>query len=215
MNRRHFWGGVAAGAFASAGVALIEPHSVPQEKKRFAEIPAAERRRNRFLNTILRTQEGEEVRLYDDLIKDRTVLINFMYTNCIGEATCPLMTANLVRVQKALGPRVGRTIFMYSITLDPEHDTPGVLKQYARAFGVQRGWLFLTGNRDTIEAVRRNLGFAYSDPVIDQDRTQHIGMVKYGIERLERWAGCAALSKPETIVRNVFRMEPKRGRAYG
>ncbi len=120
---------------------------------------SAERRRNRFLNVALTTHEGREVRFYDDLVKGKTVLLNMCYTVCTAEAICPLGTANLVAVQEILGPRVGRDVFMYSITLDPENDTPQVLDSYARAFGVGPGWEFLTGTKEDIERLRRNLGY--------------------------------------------------------
>src|SRR2546426_8676669 len=77
----------------------------------FADMPAAERRRRRFLNVALTTHEGKTVRFYDDLVKDKTVLLNFFYTNCVNEAICPLSTANLVRVQKLLASRMGRDVF--------------------------------------------------------------------------------------------------------
>ena len=71
-----------------------------------------------FPNFELTTHEGKKVRFYDDLIKDKIVIINFMYANCEGK--CPPITRNLKRVQNLLGKRVGRDIFMYSITLKPE-----------------------------------------------------------------------------------------------
>src|SRR5215813_14078367 len=75
-----------------------------------------------FTNAVLRTHEGKEVRFYDDLIKGKHVVINFMYANC--ESACPAITANLVKVQEALKDRIGKDIFMYSITLKPEEDDP-------------------------------------------------------------------------------------------
>src|SRR5262245_54554797 len=59
-----------------------------------------------FPNVVLRTHEDREVRFYDDLLKNKIVVINFMYATC--ERICPLVTANLVQVQKLLGDRVGR-----------------------------------------------------------------------------------------------------------
>ena len=99
------------------------------------------------------TQEGETVLFYDDLIKDKRVLINFMYETC--EKACPLATAKMAQLQRALGPRIGRDIFMYSITLEPEHDTPEVLKAYSKRYGAGPGWLFLTGDRDEIYRLAR------------------------------------------------------------
>ena len=213
MDRRHLLGGLVAGALGSAGLALLPPPSASQTKQDFTELSAVDRRRQRFPNVALTTHEGRAVRFYDDLLMDKTVLINFMYTNCDGK--CPITTATLAGVQRILGPRMGRDIFMYSISLDPEHDTPRVLRRYARQFGAKPGWLFLTGTPDAVEVLRRSLGFVDPDPAIDKDRAQHIGMVKYGIEPLERWAGCPVFVKPETIARALLRIEPKRDQAIG
>ena len=72
-------------------------------------------------NVDLVAHTGQRVRFYDDLVKDKKVIINFMYAKC--EGICVPVTANLVRVQKLLGDRVGRDIFMYSITLKPAQDS--------------------------------------------------------------------------------------------
>ena len=96
-----------------------------------------------FPNVPLTTQEGRSVRLYDDLLKDKIVAIDLIYTTC--QYQCPLETARLVQVQRLLGDRVGKDIFFYSITIDPEHDTPAVLKAYAEKFHAGPGWLRSTG----------------------------------------------------------------------
>src|SRR4051794_22681385 len=72
-----------------------------------------------FPNLPLTTQDGASVRFYDDLIKGKTVAIDLIYTTC--KYACPLETARLVQVQRLLGGRVGRDIFFYSITIDPDH----------------------------------------------------------------------------------------------
>jgi protein SCO1/2 len=208
MDRRHFLGGVAVAALGAAGLVTIKPPAGLRGEMGADAVSAAERRRSRFLNTALRTHEGKEVRFYDDLIKGKTVLLNFFYTICTAEAICPLGTANLVEVQEILGSRVGRDIFLYSITLDPKNDTPGVLKSYANAFGVKPGWEFLTGEKEDIERLRRNLGYVNLDPVKDKDPSQHSGMLRYGIEPLERWAACPILSRPKWIARYLAWMEP-------
>jgi protein SCO1/2 len=92
---------------------------------------------------------------------------------------------------------------MYSISLDPEHDTPEVLSQYVKNYSVQPGWTFLTGSTTDITALRRRLGLRDLDPVIDADKSQHIGVVLYGDERFDRWAACPALSEPREIVKYV------------
>ena len=179
------------------------------------DTPAREMIRARYFpNLTLVTHEGKRVRFYDDLIKNKIVVINFMYADC--EGICPGVTMNLVKVQQALGERVGRDIFMYSITLKPEHDTPVVLAEYARAHGAKPGWLFCTGAPQDIEGLRRKLGFVDPDPQIDQDKSQHIGNIRYGNEALQWWAACPGLANPEWITESILWVDwPKNRRARG
>src|ERR1051325_3371523 len=100
-------------------------------------------RRRYFPDLRLTTHEGKSVRLYEDLVRDKIVLINFMYAHCQG--VCIPVTANLVRVQKLLGGRVGKDIFFCSFSLKPAEDTPDVLAAYAERHRVGPGWTFLTG----------------------------------------------------------------------
>jgi protein SCO1/2 len=148
------------------------------------------------------TQHGRHVKFYDDLIKGRNVLINFMYTECLG--TCPRSTSNLVKVQAALGSRVGRDIFMLSITLTPARDTPAVLEAYAGEHGCKDGWYFLTGSMNDVDRVRRNLG-VYDNP----DIRQHIGVLTYGNEPAARWGATSTLASADHIVWSVkSRIDP-------
>src|SRR5919202_1078553 len=87
---------------------------------------------NYFPNVPLVTQDGNVVRFYDDLLKGKSVVINVIYTRCRDR--CPLETAKLAQVQRLLGDRMGRDIFFYSITIDPDHDTPAVVSEYAEKY---------------------------------------------------------------------------------
>lgn len=159
----------------------------------------------------LLTHTGQTVRFYADLIKDKKVVINFIYATCNG--ICVPVTSRLVEVQRMLDGRVGRDIFFYSISLKPVEDTPEVLRRYAEAHHVGPGWLFLTGKPDNIEALRRGLGFVDLDPVKDADTTNHVGMVRYGIEAEMRWGSCPGLSQPEHILRSIlWDLEPPHAR---
>jgi protein SCO1 len=172
---------------------------------------AAGPRAGYFPNVTLRTHENKRVLFYDDLIAGKFVLVNFMYAGC-GEI-CPGMTANLVEVQRRLGERVGRDIFMYSITLQPELDTPAILKDYAETFQVASGWLFLRA-QDSADTtlLRRRLGFRDPDPILDARLDTHVGLLRFGNEKINRWAGCPALSDPDEIAREILWMdEPARG----
>ena len=154
-----------------------------------------------FPNVTLTTHDGKKVKFYDDLLKDKIVIINFMYIRCQG--TCPGTTANLVKVQKLLGDRVGKDIFMYSITLKPEEDTAKDLDAYAKAYKVGPGWKFLTGDPKDIELLRQKLGFIDRDPVRDANKSNHIGMLRWGNEPHTLWAGCPALLAPAKIVKEI------------
>jgi protein SCO1/2 len=155
-------------------------------------------------NVVLTTHEGQTVRFYDELVRGKIVLINFMFTNC--RRFCPRTTPNLVKVQAALGERVGRDIFLYSITLDPSTDTPEALKRYAQVVGAGPGWTFLTGEEEGIRKLRRKLGVYNQDPIIDADKTRHSGLVVYGNDAIGRWALISGLNKPEAIVKAVLRV---------
>ena len=181
-----------AGGLLAAGTARAE----------FTPSSPRARIQKRYLpNVPLRTQDNQPVRFYDDLMKDKIVTINFFYAKC--EEICPVVTANLARVQKLLGDRVGREIFMHSITLRPEQDTPEALKKFSAMHKAQPGWTFLTGERADIELLRRSLGFTNPDPRLDQEITQHIGNVRYGNEPLMLWAACPGLASPAWIAESI------------
>jgi protein SCO1/2 len=197
MNRRAFFSTGAGAGVALAALGLPAASNATSFRQDGEDW---------FTNVELRTHEGRTVRFYEDLLKDKIVLVNFMFTNC-GDV-CPGMTQNLADVQKLLGDRVGREIFMYSISLQPEIDTPEKLKDYADMFDVGPGWLFLTGARDDVELLRHRLGFVDSDPEQDADLEQHIGTVRIANVPLHRWMMSPALLDPEAIVRSVMRVIP-------
>jgi protein SCO1 len=160
-----------------------------------------------FPNFELTTHEGKKVRFYDDLIKDKIVVINFMYAQC--EGICVPITKNLKRVQNLLSKRVGRDIFIYSITLKPEEDSPDKLKHYVHMHRIKPGWTFLTGKPDEINTLRRKLGFSDSKAKLDKDLTNHIGMVRYGNEARQWWAMFPGQANPPWIVESILWMDPK------
>ena len=205
MTRRG-WLAVAGSASVVAGSAgglLAGQDPTNNSPRGFQHIPPRELIQRRHLpNVELTTQDGKKVRFYDNLVKDKMVVINFMYARC--EGICPTMTANLVRVQKILHDRIGHDIFMYSITLKPEEDTPQVLKEYADVHGAGPGWLFLTGKPTDVELLRRSLGFTNIDPVEDADKSSHIGMLRIGNEPMLRWSACPSQAHAQWIVTSIL-----------
>lgn len=160
-----------------------------------------------FPNVVVRTHEGRQALFYNDLLRGKIVLVNCMSVR--HDETYPV-TANLVRAQRLLGERAGRDVFIYSITVEPERDTPRALAAFAERHGVGNGWLFLTGTPDVVEALRDRLfvhgaGHRHgSAPARDCS----LGLVRYGNERVGLWGSVPAKTDPEWIVKRVSWITP-------
>lgn len=154
-----------------------------------------------FPDIPLVTHEGKDVRFYNDLIKDKIVSLNFFFAKC--DEVCPLVMANLAKVQKLLGAQVGRNIFMYSFTLKPEEDTLDDLRHERQKYHAGPGWTFLTAKPEDMEKVRKAIGFTYPEPAIDRDKTQHIGNIRYGNEPLMLWSACPGMAHAKWIAETL------------
>ncbi|HXD30659.1 MAG TPA: SCO family protein [Pyrinomonadaceae bacterium] len=155
-----------------------------------------------FPNVIVQSHQGKKALFYHDLLRGKTVLVNCMSVR--NEEQYPV-TANLVRVQRLLGEQLGRDVFMYSLTVDPENDTPRVLRAFAEHHGVKSGWNFLTAKADDMQLLRDRL-FAHAAthqhgaaPVRDCS----MGLVRYGNEAVGLWGSVPAKSDPEWIVKRL------------
>ena len=158
------------------------------------------------INFPLTTQDGRVVHFYDDLLKDKTVVINLIYTHCT--ASCPLETAKLSQVQHMLGDRVGKDIFFYSISIDPKHDTPAALKKYAARYHVKPGWLFLTGKMDDIREISKQLGLASLTDGYNRDG--HQPALIFGRESTGQWMRNSAMDNPRFLTTTITQI----GRAH-
>ena len=204
INRRKMLAGLAVAPLAT----VVTARAGSLFDRSWATKSSREKLQARYFpNFELTTHEGKKVRFYDDLIKDKIVVINFMYAQC--EGVCVPVTQNLKRVQSLLGKRVGRDIFMYSITLKPDEDTPEKLKHYVQMHKLKPGWTFLTGKSDEIALLRRKLGFSDAKAKLDKDVTNHIGMIRYGNEARQWWAMCPGQANPPWIVESILWMDPK------
>ena len=152
-----------------------------------------------FTNLPLVTQDGKVIHFYDDVLKDKAVLVNLIYTRC--SASCPLETAKLVQVQRMLGDRVGKDIFFYSISIDPEHDTPEALKAYAARFHVKPGWTFLTGKKDDIRIIAKKLGLASRTDAASRDGHQPALMI--GRDSTGDWVRNSAMENPRFLLLTI------------
>jgi protein SCO1/2 len=191
---RRNWLSRAGAAWAAAPFSAPGGQTIPPS-------PRDAIRARYFPNVVLRTHEDRAVRFYDDLIKDKVVVINMMYATC--EGVCPAITLNLAKVHTLLGDRIGREIFMYSITLKPQQDSPAVLRDHVAMHNIGPGWLFLTGEPADVELLRRKLGFVNPDPRLDADSAEHIGNIRYGSEPRKLWAACPGLAEARWIVESL------------
>jgi len=152
-----------------------------------------------FPNVPLTTQDGKVVRFYDDLLKGKAVAINLIYTHC--SASCPLETAKLAQLQKILGPRVGKDIFFYSISIDPKNDTPEVMKAYMAKYHIGPGWLFLTGKAEDIKLISNKLGLASLTDAANRDG--HMPSLMIGNEPSGQWMRNSAVDNPRFLAKQI------------
>jgi protein SCO1 len=148
-----------------------------------------------FTDVVLVNQNGERMRFYSDLLKDKVVIINAFFATCTG--SCPPMSHNLARVQDALGDRMGKDVVILSITVDPAMDTPERLKEYATKMGARPGWYFLTGEQANVELAQRKLGQYVTD------KQDHKAILLVGNVRTGLWKKAFALAPSDEIVELV------------
>jgi protein SCO1 len=153
-------------------------------------------------NVPLVTQDGTRVRFYDDLVKDRKVVLTFVSSAAVPDSDT--VAANLAKLQRLFGARVGRDLFLYSITRTPEVDTPAVLQAFAERYAAGPGWTFLTGRPADVHLLRGGLGFTSLDPVEDADPAYAIGQLRHGVEAEMRWGHCQAFASARVIAHSLL-----------
>ena len=136
-------------------------------------------------------QEGKPLNFYSDLVRGKTVGINFIFTTCTG--VCPPMTATLRRVQQSLPARTP-AIQLISVSVDPETDTPERLHEFAAKFHAGPGWTFVTGDKPEIDSILRALGVAVAN------KNDHTPMILIGNEATHYWTRVYGLSSPTVVV---------------
>jgi protein SCO1/2 len=156
---------------------------------------------SRFTNAVLRTQDNQEVRFYDDLIRGKQAVINFMYAECHG--ACPLVTQTLKKTYRELKDRMGKDLFFYSITTKPEDDSPAALKHYATTRNADLpGWYFLTGSEYDIQTIRFRL-FGMGHPGFDLDDSMHAGMLRIVNDARNSWGMAQAFATEKNILKRI------------
>lgn len=144
-----------------------------------------------FKDIVLTDQNGNRVRLYEDVIKDRTIVMNSFFATCKG--ACPIMTATYTALQNRFAEHLGKDLMFVSITVDPANDTPPKLAEYARKAKAKPGWLLLTGSKDEVTRALKKIG-QYSDTP-----EAHMNIMIVGNDRTGLWKKAFALAKQDDI----------------
>jgi cytochrome oxidase Cu insertion factor (SCO1/SenC/PrrC family) len=170
---------------AAAPVESVKQASPNGDLVKSAQIP----------DTVVYDQDGKKLRFYTDLVKGKTVAINFIFTTCA--TICPPLTATFRRVQQELGDHVGRDIQMISISVDPTTDVPERLKEFSTKFKAGPGWAFITGNKQEINQLLKALGANVGD------KTNHSPMALVGNDSADYWTRTYGLAPVATLVKVI------------
>jgi protein SCO1/2 len=184
-------GGVAGARKVSTAAPATAGPQAPAAPQATASMSAGAAARY-FTDVVLVDQDGRERRLYTDLMKGKTVVIDTFFTGCA--ASCPTMAATFAYLQEKLAPRLGRDVALLSISVDPDADTPEKLKQYAARFKAQPGWSFLTGRRDDVKAALGRLGQWV------EERGDHSNVLLVGNDRTGLWKKGFGLARREEVL---------------
>lgn len=148
-----------------------------------------------FSDVVLLDQNGKPHRLYSDLLEGKVVIINSFFTTC--KDSCPVMNRNFAAIQQELKDRIGKNVFLLSLSVDPENDTPERLRAYAEHMKAGPGWLFLTGSKTNVDYALYKLG------LYTQERQNHLTLFIVGNEPTGLWKKVQGTAAPEDLMHVV------------
>ena len=177
-----------------------DPHAGHKPEAQTADQSPAQKY---FSDVKLVDQDGRTQRFYTDMLKSKTVIVNAFFTSCTS--VCPPMNRNLEMVQEALGERLGRDVFIVSISVDPVTDTPPRLKAYAQRFHAKPGWTFLTGEKQNVDWALYKLGQYV------ESKDDHTTVIIIGNEATGLWKKAFGLAKADELIRLVNEVANDKG----
>lgn len=145
-----------------------------------------------FSDVELTNQDGQKMRFYSDLLKGRVVVINSFFSTCTS--ICGPLTQNMRKLQDMLGDKVGKEVYLISISVDPVMDTPERLKEFARRNGAKPGWFFLSGKKENVDWALYKLGQYV------ENKNDHTSVIIMGNEPTGLWKKAFGLAKPEELL---------------
>lgn len=179
-----------------------EDHSKHMQAAKKDEAQPPSNVRVRYDDSVLTDQSGKPWKFKSEVVADRIVVIDFVYTTCT--TICPVLTALLVQVQDGLDPAARADVRLVTVTVDPARDTPAKMKEYGEKFGVKPGWLWLTGPTGRVNEVLKGFG-AYTANFED-----HPPVVLVGDGRSGQWTRFYGFVEPKEVLAKVQQMRAAR-----
>lgn len=155
-------------------------------------------------DVALLDERGASRRFGSEVVGDRIVVMDFVFTSCT--TICPLLSSKMARLQEKLGDRLGKEVFLVSVSVDPVRDTPQRLEAYAAKWKARPGWTFLTGPKADVDAVLKGMG-AYTPNFGD-----HPPMFLVGDGRAGRWTRLNGFPDVDEILKHVDALAGARAR---
>ena len=149
----------------------------------------------KLLNPELRDQNGTPVHFASDIVGDRIMALNFIYTDC--NTACPVASAIFSKLQNRLGEKLTQDVRMVSLSINPGTDTPERLKAYAERFHASPEWVWLTGQKAQVDALLKGLG------VYRADYTNHASVILVGDPSRDVWMRFNGFSSPDDIAARI------------
>lgn len=162
----------------------------------------AEKAQVRFADVSLLDQNGMPVRLEQDLVGDKLVVMGFIYTSCT--TVCPVVSSIMGKVQQQLGGRVGSEIQLVSLSVDPQRDDSRRLLDYSRAFQHGPGWSWLTGTPYAVSETLKGLGS------FSADLGSHPPLILVGDGHSGHWTRFYGFTDPDVLVSEINRLSARR-----
>ena len=182
-------GNLRTGEWVRAYDDITAPDKLYTELINLADKPAPAQKY--FGGAVLTDQNGEKLRLYDDLLKGKVVVVNAFFSTCQG--VCSVTMPKIAELQAVAGDRLGKDVSFLSISVDPLTDTPAKLKKYAQGLGAKPGWHLLTGDREAVEQALGKFG-QYVEV-----KENHSNLLIIGNDRTGLWKKVLGLAKSEDI----------------
>jgi protein SCO1/2 len=193
-------------AAAAATAQTKDPHAGHHMGGQQAETKAEPTAEQKYFSDVeLVDQDGRRLRFYSDVLKGKTVVINAFFTTCTS--VCPPMNRNMEKLQEALGARVGKDVFLVSISVDPLTDTPPRLKEYAAKFHAGPGWTFLTGKKENVDWALYKVGQYV------EDKNDHTTVIVVGNEATGLWKKAFGMARPAELLQIVQSVADDKGAA--